>query len=160
MAINRDRSFRAIKLSFEGNRPLVRLRFSERERDARRHILCWPPNKRWHARGKTEHAVTIAKRRIDEFPALPDLGLDPEEAGWPHRSLFVRMPNIGGAENGACFPYPLDLTRFGGFGRGTCDSFKGVACCKPQPVPAPTSSLMLPIGVSGLAALSLIKNAS
>ena len=27
-------------------------------------------------------------------------------AEYLHRSLVVRTPNIGGAENGACFPYP------------------------------------------------------
>jgi hypothetical protein len=28
-----------------------------------------------------------------------------EGAGWPHRSLFVRTPHIGRAENAACFSY-------------------------------------------------------
>ena len=29
-----------------------------------------------------------------------------EGAGWPHPGLFVRTPNIGGAEKPACFSYP------------------------------------------------------
>ena len=70
--------------------------------------------------------------------------------------------SCGGWQNSGSSIYQggLYLNRSGGFGWGRCDSFRGVACCKPQPVPSPTSSLMLPIGVSGLAALSLIKNAS
>ena len=31
-------------------------------------------------------------------------------AEYLHRSLVVRTPNIGGAENGACFAYPLPTT--------------------------------------------------
>jgi hypothetical protein len=54
----------------------------------------------------------------------------------------------------------MSLLENGSFYASECATYRAVACCKPQPVPAPTSSLMLPIGVSGLAALSLIKNAS
>ena len=34
------------------------------------------------------------------------LSISLEGAEYLHRSLVVRTPNIGGAENGACFPYP------------------------------------------------------
>jgi hypothetical protein len=52
------------------------------------------------------------------------------------------------------------IVPIGTFRTADCSEARSVACCKPTPVPSPTSSLMLPIGVSGLAALSLIKNAS
>jgi hypothetical protein len=48
----------------------------------------------------------------------------------------------------------------GGFENGQCTEARPVACCKPTPVPAPTSSLSLPIGAGALAGLSMVKKAS
>jgi hypothetical protein len=63
--------------------------------------------------------------------------------------------SVGSNNNGI---YGLVLNSGGGFQSMTCQTARAVACCKPQPVPAPTSSLMRPIGASGLAALSLMKS--
>lgn len=51
----------------------------------------------------------------------------------------------------------LTLTATGGFDTEPCDVPRSVACCKPTPVPAPISSLSLPIGVGALAGLSMLK---
>lgn len=51
----------------------------------------------------------------------------------------------------------LMLRPEGGFDTQPCDVARPIACCKPTPVPAPTSSLSLPIGAGALAGLASLK---
>ena len=45
----------------------------------------------------------------------------------------------------------------GNFIQTTCDVVRPVACCKPTPIPTPTSSLGVPIGALGLVGLSMLR---
>ena len=68
----------------------------------------------------------------------------------------------GGWNTGSTgLPGPLGLTLQpdGTFVRRLCTEARPVACCKPTPVPAPTSSLSLPIGAMGLVGLSMTRGA-
>ncbi len=51
----------------------------------------------------------------------------------------------------------LTLQPEGSFSTQFCGTSRPVACCKPFPVPAPSASLSLPIGVMGLVGLSMLK---
>ena len=51
----------------------------------------------------------------------------------------------------------LTLTGSGGFGKQNCSDARPVACCKPTPIPEPSASLSLPVGVMGLAGLAAMK---
>lgn len=51
----------------------------------------------------------------------------------------------------------LSLLQLGAIVKSPCSEFRPVACCKPTPIPAPTSSLGLPIGTLGLVGLSMMK---
>ena len=51
----------------------------------------------------------------------------------------------------------LHLKDTGSIDQTGCTTILPVACCKPTPVPAPTSSLTLPIGAAALAGLSMLK---
>jgi len=52
----------------------------------------------------------------------------------------------------------IGLSR-GAFSQEHCDVQRSIACCKPTPVPAPTSSLSIPIGAAALAGLSMLRGA-
>lgn len=51
----------------------------------------------------------------------------------------------------------LTLYAAGNFGAQSCSVARPAACCRPTPVPSPTSSLSIPIGAAGLLGLSMLR---
>jgi len=51
----------------------------------------------------------------------------------------------------------LVLLEAGSFRIQSCEAPRPVACCKPTPIPTPTSSLGVPIGALGLVGLSMLR---